>query len=75
MVKKTDRKTDGDKYYAVGKWRGLKKYSCNLCPFDTLSETEIELHIKNVHTPKPERKPITVPILDRYGNLVNEREV
>ena len=64
-----------EKMYEVGQWRGMKKYSCKLCVFDTLDETEMLQHIKEFHTEKPKKQTVKVPVYDRFGNLIKKREV
>jgi len=61
--------------YTVSRWKGLTQYRCRMCPFDTLDEKTIIRHIQERHAPKSERKPVVVPIYDRFGNLIREREV
>lgn len=42
--------------YRIGKWRGRHtNYSCNACPFATLSKAEIEAHVKIHRTPTRKR--------------------
>jgi len=61
--------------YEIGKWREFKKYSCKLCPYETLNEEDMINHIEQFHMPRPERRKVKVPIFDRYGNLIKEQEV
>lgn len=68
-------KKKSSKKYEIGEWKGMKQYKCLLCPFDTLHRDVIEKHIAERHTPKKEVKKLKVPIYDRFGNLVTEREV
>ena len=59
--------------YTVGEWKGLPRWQCNLCPFDTLAGEEAILeHIYKVHMPpqQPERPQIIK--VDRFGNPVGE---
>ena len=58
--------------YTVGEWKGMPKWQCNLCPFDTLAGEEAILeHIYKAHMPpppQPERPKIIKA--DRFGNPV-----
>ncbi len=60
--------------YTVGRWHEMECYQCLLCPFDTLDRPTIEAHIAERHMPAPARRPVTIPIYDRFGNLISERE-
>jgi len=60
--------------YTVGTWRGTSCYRCNLCAYDSLDESDIKEHILARHTPRPKIKPVTVPIYDRFGNLIGDKE-
>lgn len=62
-------------HYTVGAWKGLPQYRCRHCPFDTLHEKTIRRHVIERHVARPARQPVTVPIYDRFGNLITEREV
>ncbi len=57
-------------YYSVGKWKGLKQYKCNLCPFDSLDEKAIKAHIIERHMPKPPRPIVEVKLVDRFGRKI-----
>lgn len=74
--KKQKRQSEADSIalpYTVGEWKGLPRWQCNLCPFDTLAGEEAILeHIYKVHMPpqQPERPQILKA--DRFGNPVEE---
>jgi hypothetical protein len=40
-------------HYTIGQWSGLPNYSCTHCPFSTLDEAEILMHIIEKHLPQP----------------------
>ena len=61
--------------YTVGKWHDLPVYQCTACPFDSLKREEAERHYEDRHVPKTQTKPVQVPVYDRFGNLITEREV
>lgn len=45
--------------YNIGQWRGHPHYQCKSCPFDTLSQDEIEGHVA-LH--RPVRKRAAQPV-------------
>ncbi len=62
-------------YYSIGKWKGLKQYKCNLCPFDSLDEKAIKDHIIERHMPKPPKPVVKVAITDRFGReIINKNK-
>jgi len=62
--------------YEAGTWNKLPRWQCKLCSWDTLEgEAAMLQHIMERHAPAPERVPLKVPLYDRYGNLIEEREV
>lgn len=58
--------------YTLSKWNGIDNYSCTSCPFETLDLDAMLLHIiqMHVHQGVTEGRLLSVPIYDRYGNLV-----
>lgn len=64
-----------DRPYDIGQWNGLPRYQCRLCQFDTLDEDAIKRHLEDRHWPRPVTQPVAVPLYDRFGNLISEREV
>ncbi|MGE5553297.1 MAG: hypothetical protein ACM3XZ_05160 [Betaproteobacteria bacterium] len=64
-----------ERQYDLGQWNGLPQYRCRLCPFDTLDEAAMKRHIEERHTVRPATVPVEVPLLDRFGNPITEREV
>ncbi|MBS3742494.1 MAG: hypothetical protein KGY74_10270 [Candidatus Cloacimonetes bacterium] len=60
------------KDYKIGYWKGIKKYACKLCAFDTFDLDEMKKHITNVHgSPKP-KQPKEVEIKDRFGQTLTD---
>ena len=35
----------------VGSWRGVEKYSCRICAYDTLEKAKFIYHFSNMHPP------------------------
>ena len=62
------KKTEEDKPYTVGKWKGFDNYECKLCPFSTLHENVMKEHIFRKHGPKPQA---SVQGRDRFGNMIH----
>jgi hypothetical protein len=65
----TEAATEG---YVVTSWNGLPNYECSVCPYATLSEESILLHVLQQHI-RPYRQPPDQPrpvIFDRFGNPV-----
>lgn len=60
--------------YVVGKWNGLPLYNCEMCPFDTLVESEMLRHIAG-HQAPPEPEMVVVQVFDRFGNVVETETV
>jgi len=57
--------------FTVGKWRGLVQWRCALCAWDTLdSEEAMWAHLRDVHAPKPKVERRMLPLVDRFGNLI-----
>ena len=71
-----EEREEKPKLYSVGTWKGLPRWQCGLCPWDTLEGLAAMMeHIRERHTapaPRIVRRPS--PILDRFGNpiMVNE---
>lgn len=61
--------------YVVLSWNTLPLYQCRLCPYDTLDMAEMVTHQAKVHTPAPEPVVVRVPVLDRFGNVVEDEAV
>jgi hypothetical protein len=59
--------------YTTGKWGVYDQYQCTHCPYDTLNQDEILLHVYHKHVrPQPGVPPSNpVPLVDRYGNPVS----
>lgn len=70
----TKKKTTSNKGYWTNTWRGMTKYNCNKCAFDSLSKERMDEHLKTEHLPPPTKRAIKVPMYDRYGNKINEIE-
>jgi hypothetical protein len=60
--------------YTISYWKGMKKYDCMKCPFDTLNKEAMREHIRKEHT-EVKKEPVSVPIYDRFGNLQKYKEV
>lgn len=58
--------------YEVGQWKGMPRWQCKLCPWDTLEGEEvIRKHIVTTHmAPPPKEEPKQVLVADRFGNVV-----
>lgn len=56
----------------VGEWKGLPRYQCKLCPFDSLHRDVVVAHVLARHFPAQPRpgQAGTPLLLDRYGNPV-----
>lgn len=61
-----------EEYYTVGTWKGMPRYMCRLCPFDTLRENVIKEHVLERHLRSVTAAPVKVPKVDRFGNPVEE---
>lgn len=44
------------KGYTTGKWQGAELHQCDACQFNTLDQSTIERHVRNVH-PEGEAAP------------------
>lgn len=60
--------------YTVGTWKGMPRYQCNDCPFDSLNLLTILTHIEAHRAPPAPAAPQAIQVVDRWGNPV-EREV
>ena len=60
--------------FEIGQWKGLPNYQCKECPWSTLHIDAANEHYKTFHAPGAVKVPVTVPILDRFGNRIGERE-
>lgn len=69
------RAEEPEQPYIVGRWNDLPNYQCLQCSFATTDLVVMERHIDERHAPPPTTVTVTVPIYDRFGNLVTEREV
>jgi hypothetical protein len=66
------KKAEPDPGYETGQWKGIPRFQCKFCAFDTLHEDVIKEHIYDRHTEKPISKPVTVPLYDRFNNQIKE---
>lgn len=62
------------KKFRTEKWKGMEKYVCTVCGADSLRREAMEEHYQREHE-TPKREPVTVEILDRFGNPITEKEV
>ena len=58
------------KGYTVSSWKGITKYNCDYCAFDSLNENVIKDHIQKVHAEPKKPEPVKIPLKDRFGNPV-----
>lgn len=62
--------------YEERRWNNLPQYVCRACGFDTLRLPAMLAHLAERHgPPAPPREPRTILVTDRFGNVVEEREV
>lgn len=62
--------------YTIGQWKGLPRYQCNVCAFDTLHEDVIIEHVTQAHMAPPVQTRVVPGIVDRFGNpVIIEEEV
>lgn len=72
-LEKQQARVDDARGYYAGEWRGLRRWQCQACPYDSLDEATIVRHVTAVHRPAPVAAPQTMrvaPIVDRYGNPI-----
>lgn len=50
-MSKYTRKTEPETDYVLTAWRGMKRYQCRLCQFDTLEEHKFVDHFARAHPP------------------------
>ena len=63
-------------YFEMGQWKGLPRWQCKLCRFDTLEgEKAIREHLASVHFPPPVEREVVLPLVDRFGNPIIKTEV
>lgn len=58
------------KEYTESDWKGITKYNCGYCFFDSFDENEIQKHIADNHREKEEPKKHAIPLKDRFGNFI-----
>ena len=62
--------------YEERRWNNLPQYVCRECGFDTLELPAMLQHLAARHAPPaPPREPRTILVTDRFGNVIEEREV
>lgn len=61
--------------YWTNEWRGIQKYNCVHCSFDSFDLTVMLDHLKQHHPPPSERVPVKVPLYNRYGKLITHKEI
>ena len=71
MPKKKDEQDKLAEHFETGQWKGLPRWQCRLCRFDTLeSEERIREHLVKVHFPPPVVRREPLPLVDRFGNQI-----
>lgn len=65
-----------DDRYTVGTWKGLPNYECARCPFKTLSEEAMHLHLGgHAQLDAAGKRPqVRGLILDRDGDPITESQ-
>lgn len=66
--------------YALGQpWKGVSRFCCKLCAYDSLDERTIRDHLIKVHQLQmcgaSKKKALDVPLYDSAGRLIETREV
>lgn len=70
------RKSDEERGYKENAWNGMPHYECLQCPFDTMVEDDMLVHVQEMHNPVTRRYvPVSQQIYDRFGNVITERRV
>lgn len=63
-------------YHADGEWKGHKKWQCEHCAWDCLSEKDMIYHVTMIHTLShlPKQVPMDVTLYDGGGNLITHKD-
>jgi hypothetical protein len=56
--------------YTTNTWGSLPHFECTLCPYDSLSESDLVAHIAQAHPQPPADPAIQLPVYDRSGALI-----
>lgn len=67
--------TDLSEHYDEQQWKGLGRFACRLCPFDTLDgEAAVLDHLRRTHFRPPPRPPAILPRVTRFGKVIEPWE-
>lgn len=72
-LEKQQAKVDDARGYYVSEWRGLRRWQCQMCPYDTFDEAVMVRHVEMVHRPAPVAMAAQTrvsPVVDRFGNPI-----
>lgn len=76
LLKQQTERDDARGFYA-SEWRGIRRWQCQACPYDSFDLDAIAAHVERVHRPAPAPATVTVrrlPLYDRYGNQMSVAE-